>query len=196
MLDAKTETYLVIFSEGDKGRWGEKYASMRKSAFERLRMSETRKSGKLLGVDHIKTLHFDDRRISPTQATIRKLRKEIVNISPDVIFSFEFRKLLNYDPHPDHLAVGEIVKQAILSLKDQQIDYYVFTSIMPNNYIDISKIRKVKIQAIKIHETQRLLNRIIFPVLEYAPTRILGIIKKSRFIEAYRKVTLKSPKTA
>jgi LmbE family N-acetylglucosaminyl deacetylase len=187
LLNKNAKIYELIFSVGNNGRWEDKYLKMSERSFEHVRLTEAKEAAEILGVVSVTSFHFHDRQIPSNHHSVEMLTKKIKEIGPDAILSFEYKRFHNFDPHPDHVAVGKLVKKAIHA-SNEKVDYFVFTTTSPNRVVDISKVHKKKMQALKCHRSQKNLNKIIFPILEYVPCRALGLINRSWYVEGYRQV--------
>jgi LmbE family N-acetylglucosaminyl deacetylase/uncharacterized membrane protein HdeD (DUF308 family) len=177
----------VIFSGGDRGVWSPKYSAMDKSEYIRLRLKESSEAGKILGVNEIIYMGYLDRSIKCTDDNIQKILTILEKYEPDIIVSFEYHKSITLDPHPDHLAIGEITRQAVMKcMNDVRFDYFVMSTIFPNVFVDVSNVRRVKLEALARHTSQTGLNSIIFPFLEKLITKLWGAYNGVDFAEGYR----------
>ena len=179
----------VIFSGGDKGVWDSKYRNLDKGEYINLRLKEAADAGKILGVKEIIYLGYFDRGIEVNEVTIEKIYSILKHFNPDLVISFEYHRNWTLDPHPDHLAVGEIVRQSVIRYrKDNELDYILMSSLLPNIFVNISDTRRVKIAALLQHETQISFNGIVFPFLEKLITKIWGAYLNIDYAEGYRVV--------
>ena len=188
LLANNAKVYSVIFSEGDRGRWEKKFREINKIDFEDLRVSEAQEAKAILKFNYVETLGFDDRKINENKLNVYTVLEHIKLIKPDLVLSFEFNKVFNFYSHPDHIAVGKCVRDAVKIYKN--CDYFTFTTLRPNYYIDIEEVRGTKMSALACHKTQRKLNKIIFPFLEFLPDKTVGFLTGSKFAEGYRRVTI------
>ena len=181
------EVISVIFSGGDKGVWNSKYKYMNKKDYINLRMGEASEAGKLLRLKEIIYMGYFDREIEVNDENVEKICTIFNHYNPDLVISFEYRNKETLDPHPDHLAVGEITRQAVTKyMKDQDLDYILMSSLLPNIFVNISDVRRVKVEALSKHETQISFNSIIFPFLEKLITKIWGAYLDIDYAEGYR----------
>lgn len=89
------------------------------------------------------------------------------------MISFEYHKWLNPYRHPDHLATAAIAREAIARYaRRDHIDYLVTSTLFPNRFVDVTGIRRVKLEALACHTTQATLNAAIFPFLEKLITMV------------------------
>jgi LmbE family N-acetylglucosaminyl deacetylase/uncharacterized membrane protein HdeD (DUF308 family) len=185
----------VIYSGGDKGIWNPQYREMDKDQYIRLRLKETSEAGKLLGVSEIIYMGYLDRSIKCTEESVRNALSILERYEPDLVVSFEYHRSRNIDPHPDHIAVGEITRRAVMQYKGKDIlDYIVMATLFPNVFVDVSDVRRIKVTALGEHDSQDDFNSIIFPFLEKFITRLWGAYNGVDFAEGYRYVDTKSMK--
>jgi LmbE family N-acetylglucosaminyl deacetylase len=177
----------VIFSGGDRGVWSPKYSALNKSEYIRLRLKESSEAGKILGVNEIIYMGYLDRTIKCTDDNVQKISTILEKYEPDIIVSFEYHESTTLDPHPDHLAVGEITRRAVKKyVNDDRFDYLVMSTIFPNVFVDVSDVRRVKLEALARHTSQTGLNSIIFPFLEKLITKLWGAYNGVDYAEGYR----------
>ncbi len=190
-ISRRAQVVSVIFSKGDKGRWEYKYRIMSKKYFGDLRIKESLAAKKILGIDKIEELGFKDRKIPINKNVYDHIVELIEKVKPDLILSFEYNKTLNFYLHPDHMAVAINLEKVIFKHKfRQKFDYLVFNTLLPNRYIDISRVEAVKRRALKFHKTQTRLNRELFFLLDLLPTRIMGFLYGTKYVEVYRNVRI------
>lgn len=193
LTNGGTKVFSIIFSEGNQGKWfaSEEISAKRNSEIRDIRVSEAENAKKILGISNVKTYGFDDRHIPQSSESLAKIVKDIEEIDPDLVLSFEFEKHQNYDPHPDHIAVGKLVKNVALSLpaKDKQFDYYVFSTLSPTHTLRIDEVIDIKREAIGMHKTQANLNKVLFPFIVWLPDKIRGLLLgNSKSAEGFRHV--------
>jgi len=190
-LSKRADVVSIIFSEGNRGRWKFKYIFMNKRHFEKLRLRESMKAKKVLGITEVKDLGFEDRKIPINKFVEKQIYEVVKSIKPDLIVSFEYSKFLNFYLHPDHMAVAKNIKSVIFNNKfSSKFDYLVFNTVLPNYYIDVSDVERTKRRALKFHKTQKRLNRELFFVLDLLPTRIMGFLYGKKYVETYRSVKI------
>jgi LmbE family N-acetylglucosaminyl deacetylase/uncharacterized membrane protein HdeD (DUF308 family) len=177
----------VIFSGGDKGVWDSKYKNMAKEDYIQMRLGEAAEAGSLLGIKEIIYLGYFDRGIMVNEENVEKTITILRHYNPDLVISFEYRHKETLDPHPDHLAVGEISRLAVNEYRqDNGLDYILMSSLLPNIFVNISDVRRVKVEALSRHETQMSFNGIVFPFLEKLITKIWGVYLNINYAEGYR----------
>ncbi len=62
------------------------------------------------------------------------------------------------------------------------------STLFPNRFVDVSAVRRIKLDALACHATQQGLNAIIFPFFERMLSKLWGIYIGADYAEAYRKV--------
>jgi LmbE family N-acetylglucosaminyl deacetylase/uncharacterized membrane protein HdeD (DUF308 family) len=182
----------VVFAGGDKGVWSPNFVTMDKTDYIRVRLSEAAEAGRLLGVNEIIYMGYLDRGVTCTEAAIQKVVDIFRQHRPDLVVSFEFYRHATPYPHPDHLAAGEIVRRAVARYEQRdRLDYLVTSTILPNVFLDVTGVRRVKLEALACHTTQTGLNGIIFPFLEKLTTRIWGAFAGVDYAEGYRLIDIR-----
>ncbi|MBI5957640.1 MAG: PIG-L family deacetylase [Chloroflexi bacterium] len=181
----------VIFAGGDKGVWSSDFETMRKTDYIRVRLEEAADAAQLLGVSEIIYMGYLDREVECTEEAVQKVVDIFREYQPDLVVSFEFYGRANPYPHPDHRAVGEIVQRAVARYEHRdRLDYLVTSTIIPNIFLDVTGVRRVKLEALACHATQTGLNGIIFPFLEKLITRLWGAFAGVDYAEGYRLVDI------
>jgi LmbE family N-acetylglucosaminyl deacetylase/uncharacterized membrane protein HdeD (DUF308 family) len=181
----------VVFAGGDKGVWSARFATMDKTDYIRVRLAEAAEAGRLLGVNEIIYMGYLDRGVTCTEAAIQKVVEIFRLHRPDLVVSFEFYRRATPYPHPDHLAAGEIVRRAVARYEGRdRLDYLVTSTVLPNVFLDVTGVRRVKLEALACHTTQTGLNGIIFPFLEKLITRIWGAFAGVDYAEGYRLIDI------
>jgi LmbE family N-acetylglucosaminyl deacetylase len=181
----------VIFAGGDKGVWSPRFTTMDKTDYIRVRLAEASDAARLLGVTEIIYMGFVDRSVAVTPAAVEKVVEMFERHQPDLVVSFEFYRLATPYPHPDHLATGEIVRRAVAHYQGRdRMDFLVTSTIIPNIFVDVTGVRRVKLEALACHTTQTGLNGIIFPFLEKLISRIWGAFAGVDFAEGYRLIDI------
>src|SRR5262249_3912928 len=186
-----SNVHSIIYSGGDRGVWNRQYKRLSKWAFEKLRIQESDEAEKVLHIKSVVDLKYEDRKIPVDDESVGRALDQMRNYRPDAIFSFEYKNWLTYDPHPDHLAVAKIVREAVLCYEDRdQLDYFLFATLAPTHFVNISKVRPIKLRALACHRSQRSLNRIIFPFLEHVPSLVWGVLNGTLYAEGYRRIDI------
>lgn len=193
VFSMKAPVTSVVMAGGNKGVWEEKYEKMvaeSKESYIKIRLDESEEAGKLLGVGDIIYMGYLDREVEHTEKSVESMRKIIEEIKPDLIVSFEYKKRATLYPHPDHMATANTVKDAVEKCRSEgmEFDYLLASTLIPNRFIDVTSVRKIKLTALAKHTTQSDLNSIIFPIFEKMLTRLWGFFTNSTYVEGYREV--------
>lgn len=179
----------MIFAGGNQGIWEKVYASMSCEDYISTRLSESKAAAKILGVAEVIYMGYYDRGVVVNEASIQQALNYFRLFRPDLVISFEYHKKATPYPHPDHLAVANIVRHAVARYEyNMSLDYYVCSTLLPNRFVDVSEVRREKLKALACHVTQRDLISLIFPVFERLFSRIWGFINGVDYAEGYRQV--------
>lgn len=165
------EVHYALFTSGDKGCDGQKNDC---SNIAVTREKEQREAAKFLGVSSVSFLGFEDGYLVPDLAARKAAVRVIRQIKPDVIVSCDptgifLRK--NYINHPDHLAAGQIVADAVFPaagnalffpdlLKEEGLQPHepceVWFSLtnQPTIKLDVTENWETKILALHRHKSQ------------------------------------------
>lgn len=179
----------VVFAGGNRGVWDSQYEHLSADEYIEIRKAESNAGGKRLGLQDIIYMGYHDRNIPVNETTIQQVLEHLTNYRPDIVISFEYFRLSTPYPHPDHLAVAKIVRNAVARYGiDHTLDYYVCSTLFPNRFVDVSAVRRIKLNALACHATQKGLNAIIFPFFERMLSKLWGIYIGADYAEAYRKI--------
>lgn len=158
-VDEGKEVYALILSRGEKGvsndKIENKLSEKEKNKLKGImREEETRKALNFIGVknENIKILGLPDGEIKPDGRITEEFYKYITNIKPNVIFTH-----FPEDNHIDHVNTSLMTLHA--GRKAKNILFYespsTKTSFSPNYFVDISGYIQKKIEALKMHKTQK-----------------------------------------
>lgn len=181
------EVLSVIFAGGDKGVWDPKYKKLEKQEYINLRLDEAAKAGRILGLNKIIYMGYLDRGFKCTEETIQQTLDLLEWYKPDLIIAFEYNVSMTIDPHPDHLNLGEVTRQAVMRLeKPHKFDLVLMSTLIPNVFVNVSIDRRIKLEALATHSSQIGFNSIVFPFLEKLITRMWGVFNGYDYAEGYR----------
>jgi len=184
----------VVFAGGNLGVWDSNYEHFTAQEYMQIRKSESNTAGKILGLQEIIYMGYYDRNLEVDEATIQQVLGQLHQYRPDIVISFEFFRYATPYPHPDHMAVAAIVRNAVARYEfNHTLDYYVCSTLFPNRIVDVSNVRRIKLDALACHTSQKGINGIIFPFFERMMSKLWGIYTGVDYAEAYRKVNI--PKT-
>ncbi len=149
------DVYVLIFSRGEKGVSDDRLEGRRKLDIIKgeMREAETRKALKFIGIkeENIKILGLHDTGFKINTGVVDEVYNHIVKINPDMIFTHHFE-----DDHLDHVSTSLITLHA--ARKFRTILFYESPStrpwFSPDYFIDMSGYINMKIEALKMHETQ------------------------------------------
>lgn len=185
------EIVSVIFAGGDKGVWSQHYKVMDTGDYIRIRLEESAQAARLLGVREILYMGYLDRSVPVDEAAIDKTLEQFRLHQPDLVVSFEFYKRATPYPHPDHLATARVVRQAVARYEHaDQLDYLVVSTLIPNCFVDVTGVRRIKLEALACHSTQMDLNTLIFPFFEKLLSRLWGAFSGVDYAEGYRQIDI------
>ncbi|HVO69878.1 MAG TPA: PIG-L deacetylase family protein, partial [Aggregatilineaceae bacterium] len=183
----------AIFAGGDRGVWAPEYARMPKRDYIDVRLEESAEAARRLGLKEVIYLGYFDRAVECNEESIQKALDLLRRHQPDLVASFEFYRWATPYPHPDHLAVGNIVRHAVARYEhNDRLDYLLTSTLLPNIVLDVTGVRRVKLEALACHTTQIGLNGVIFPFLGKFMTRLWGAFNGVDFAEGYRLVDVPS----
>ena len=168
--DKGIEVSYCIMTNGDQGGNDPDIA---RSEIPKIRQSEQRAAGMVLGVSNITFLNHVDGWLEPTIERRKEIVREIRKVRPDrmVIQSPERNWDRIFSSHPDHMAAGEIAIQAVYpdsrnpfaftdlmekeNLEPWRVrEVWVMSHPKPDYFVDITKTIDRKIAALKAHFSQ------------------------------------------
>ena len=162
-------TYAVVTN----GAAGSRDPSMTRAALAELREAEQRASAKVVGVEEVEFLGYEDGLLEPTLGLreqlvrlIRRVRPEVVVTSdPNTRYVGDF-----YINHPDHRAVGEATLAAVIPGSDTRLAYpelldeglepveldavWIMSGLDANLVVDIGGHLETKLASLQRHVTQ------------------------------------------
>jgi len=137
------------------------------------RLAEQRASGKVLGVERIRYLDYEDGYLVPTIEARKQVVRVIREECPDVLVSCDPTNYFprpDYVNHPDHRAAGQIVLDAVFpavgsrlyfsELLDEGIqphmpeELWLSLTADPNIVMDVTSWWPMKIKALMAHKSQ------------------------------------------
>ena len=199
------EITYVVCTNGDKGSDDPTMTPQRLSA---MREGEQRAAADILGVRHVVFLGYPDGDLEPTPSLRRDLTREIRRYRPEIVVTTDPTTRFardEYINHPDHRAAGEAAMQAVFPASRDRLHFpellseglmphkvkqvYLTLTNEPNQWVDISEVVELKIQALRAHVSQ-------FSgwegweevVLEWA--RTAGAEQGLAYAEAYRRIVI------
>jgi len=136
------------------------------------RQREAKEAAKIIGIDSLIFLTHRSRQLGKSKHTTAEMTKLLEKLKPDIVYLPFFM-----DNHPDHIATNKIFVSACKNrvYKFKCCAYEVWSMMMANYVVDISKYIHKKVNAIEQHKTQ-------LKVINY-PEKIIGL-------NAYRSITV------
>jgi LmbE family N-acetylglucosaminyl deacetylase len=155
---AGTAVDLAVVTDGSKGSH-----DLRATAAELAarREREQRASADVLGYRDVHFLRYVDGELVASDEAIRKVVELIRKVQPEIVIGHDPWRL--YQLHPDHRAVGEILRDAVWrageprfydSLSWQPHELWLFNAEEPNHVEDVSGWIGTKWEALMCHESQ------------------------------------------
>lgn len=177
-------TYCIM-TDGDAGGFSEDH---RADIVER-RREEQRNAARLVGVRDVQFLGEPDGNLQPTAEVIREVVRQIRRVRPDVVLSMHPERSWEriQKSHPDHLACGEAVTQAVYpaaenpyafpellaegleAFKVPWLWFYGSPARLENHSVDITGFEDRKLEAIRFHASQH-------PDLARMDSRVRGML--------------------
>jgi LmbE family N-acetylglucosaminyl deacetylase/uncharacterized membrane protein HdeD (DUF308 family) len=183
----------VVMSGGDKGRWQDEFVKMSPEQFMEVRLEESADAAQFLGIERILWMGYRDRTVTCNEQSIQRIYNILEYVQPDMVASFEFRKALSYYPHHDHIQTALIVREALRRYAEagHEVTFYLASTLAPNAFLDVTNIRRIKLEALACHSTQDALNAIIFPFFERLSSAVWGAFNGVQYAEGYRRVDMR-----
>jgi LmbE family N-acetylglucosaminyl deacetylase len=137
-----------------------------------IRRAEQDAAARVLGVEEVVYLDYEDGTLEPTLALRRDLTREIRRYRPDIVVCPDptFRYSDGYLNHPDHRVAGDAALDAVFpsartryifpellaeGLEPHKVrEVLIRGALSPNFWVDISDTIELKIAALKKHESQ------------------------------------------
>ena len=166
---AGTEVHYLVCTRGDKGTSDPEMSPDRLMA---LREAEQRAAAGIIGATTVEFLDCRDGELQPTLAVRGEIVHAIRRTRPEAVFTHDPATIYGPDHinHPDHIAVGQATLAAIYPTARDRLQFphhiamglqphkvtqvYLWGSLQPNTWIDISDSFDAKIAALKHHVTQ------------------------------------------
>ena len=155
----------VTFLIATNGCVGSVDASLTEQQLVKIRQKEALQSEKMLGVNVVRFLPYDDGGDYDRAAMKRDVVATILDVQPQVVFCPDYTS--PSECHPDHLNVGKISTDAVfvaswdrlsarygLSGSVSGITLAYYYTHKPNRYVGVSKTYKLRRQAIACHVSQ------------------------------------------
>jgi LmbE family N-acetylglucosaminyl deacetylase len=193
----------VICTDGNAGSHE---PGMTRERLAEIRRKEQRDACRVLGVNEVVFLGYDDGLLQPTLELRHDLVRAIRKYKPQIVLTGDPSRLLSgdrYINHPDHRAGAQAALDAVAPASEMPLLWpeagaphkvsavYVYGNDKPNLWVDITETIDTKIEALKKHVSQ---------MGDWDPTdRIknwagqVGQEKGLSYAESYRVITLVRP---
>jgi LmbE family N-acetylglucosaminyl deacetylase len=169
LRSAGTEVSYCICTDGHQG--GED-PSISREEMRKIRRAEQIAAAKVLDVEDVAFLGFDDGNLFPTLTLRKAIVAQIRRVKPEVIITQSPERNWEriFASHPDHMAAGEAAMQAIYPDARNQFAFpdllanglepwavseaWVMAHPAPNNFVDVTEFIDLKIEALRAHVSQ------------------------------------------
>jgi len=167
--EGKTVIY-VICTDGSRGS---NDPEVKPEHLVAIRRAEQEAAARVLGVEEVVFLGYEDGSLEPTLALRRDLTREIRRYRPDIVVCADPTVRYygdTYLSHPDHRAAGDAALDAVFpsartryifpellaeGLEPHKVqEVLIRGALSPNFWVDISGTIELKIAALKEHESQ------------------------------------------
>jgi LmbE family N-acetylglucosaminyl deacetylase len=165
-----SQVVYVVCTDGSRGSNDPK---MPPGQMAPIRHAEQLDAARILGVQTVLFLDYQDGTLQPTLELRRDLTRLIRRHKPDIVICPDSSRLIHhnvYVNHPDHRAAGEAALYAIFpsactrfvfpELLEEKLEphkvreIYLFGSEEPDTFVDITETIELKIAALKAHRSQ------------------------------------------
>jgi LmbE family N-acetylglucosaminyl deacetylase len=118
-----------------------------------IRKREAFNSAQALGIKILRFLDFQAKKIFYTPESVLKIKKVIREFLPERIYAPSFKHRIDFWIG-DHPRSGRLIFEAIKDLKFRT-ELFLYGSIKPNSFVDISKYFNKINQALSLHRSQQ-----------------------------------------
>ena len=170
---AGTEVITVCLTSGGAGSNASTPPGMTREDLAKIREEEQRRACRLLGIETVVFLGYEDGYLEPSLALRRDVTRVIRRYRPDAVVCSDptIRFIGNrYINHPDHRAAGEVTLAAVFPSAETRFMFpellaeglephavqtvWVHGPERPDTLIDIAGVLDLKIRAMRAHESQ------------------------------------------
>ncbi len=192
------ETIEIIMSYGEKSSVDEKLVG---EELAKIREKEGERGAKILGVDELQFLGFEDIGISGTEdksdwwgwtppkidwKNYEVLKDKIIEINPDIVYSPSHKR--SPYRHKDHLATGMMTTRACKEMDDPPL-VRLYHGLFPNRIIDVSDYTDRIEKARDVHQTQEFMIRPLSQLLNTI-SRLRGLRKDCKYGEGFIEIQI------
>jgi LmbE family N-acetylglucosaminyl deacetylase len=163
----------VTYALVTNGAAGSSDPEMTRERLAELREAEARASAKVVGVDQVEFLGYEDGLLEPTLEVREQIVRLIRRVRPEVVVTTDPTTRYfadRYINHPDHRAAGEATLAAVIPGSDTRLAYpemleeglepvkltgvWLMMNMEPNLVVDIGEFIDQKIESLACHVTQ------------------------------------------
>src|SRR5919108_807000 len=163
----------VTYALLTNGAAGSSDPQMTRARLAELREAEQRAAAKVLGVDRVEFLGYEDGLLEPTLEVRERIVRLIRQVRPEVVVTTDPTTRYfgeQYINHPDHIAAGEATLAAVIPGADTRLAYpelldeglepvklaavWMMFALQPNLVVDITDHMDRKLESLACHVTQ------------------------------------------
>ncbi|GAC1390468.1 MAG: PIG-L family deacetylase [Candidatus Saccharimonadales bacterium] len=202
-----TKVSYLILTNGSKGSSD---PNMNSSELVKLRRREQDAAAKLLGVDKVYYLDYEDGELEITQALKRDIVRTIRIVKPDVVLTMDPSMLYSVEHsfinHPDHRAAGQAALDAVFPLARDRLSFpdllrehlephetprVLLVSFDNHNYYeDITETIELKIQALALHKSQGAHTKATQDRIRNRAADLSKHLKSCKYAEAFLQIII------
>jgi LmbE family N-acetylglucosaminyl deacetylase len=163
----------VTYALLTNGAAGSSDPAMTRQRLAELRAGEQLAAAKVLGVDQVEFLGYEDGLLEPNLEVRERVVRLIRQVRPEVVVTTDPTTRYfadRYVNHPDHRAAGEVTLDAVIPGSDTRLAYpelldeglepvkltavWLVMSMEPNLVVDIGEFVDKKLESLRCHVTQ------------------------------------------
>lgn len=148
------------------------------------RKMEAEQAGRILGINQCIFLDHPDRRLKANAQLIRQMEDILEKVAPDIVYLPFY-----LDNHPDHMETARICISALRRRPVKTVLLYeLWTTLIPNRLIDISKVVEKKMEAIRVYRSQTDIDGFAEKIKSLNRYRSLASNGRYQYAEAFLEV--------
>ncbi len=181
---------IIILTTGDKADTRNRYS---REEYVRIRKTEAKKAGVVLGVNDIEFWEYPDRELYLAENLIFRISDLLKDYTPTLIYCPSPTEV-----HPDHRSTAKAVWEAVQSnkyLPYKMVFYELGIPFRPNTLVDITPYIKAKKKALKIYKSQQAENDYYNKILGLNKYRTYTLSPQVEYAEGYYIVSSERLKT-
>jgi LmbE family N-acetylglucosaminyl deacetylase len=163
----------VTYALLTNGAAGSSDPAMTRERLAELREAEQRAAAKVVGVERVEFLGYEDGLLEPSLEVRKEVVRLIRRVRPEVVLTTDPTTRYfadRYINHPDHRAAGEVTLDAVIPGSDTRLAYpelldeglepvkltglLLMMSTEPNLVVDIGDFLDVKVESLRCHVSQ------------------------------------------